>query len=246
MVPAGEPVDRTLFDPSHGIQALLEPGDVVIDGGNSFYEDSRRRARELRERAGAWLVDCGSSGGVEGAEQGLCLMVGGQPEAVEVAFPLLQALAAPGGLAHVGPPGAGHFVKMVHNAVEYGMLQAIGEGFELLSAAPFALDLHQVADLWTHGSVVRGWLMELLARALARDPRLEGLRGVVGGGETGGWAIQEAWRRGVPFSTLASAYAMRLRSRQEESVAAKVVAALRREFGGHSVTPARQAAGGER
>lgn len=230
MVPEGKPVDQVL----EALDGRLSPGDVVIDGGNSFYRDSARRA-EAFEAKGIYYLDCGSSGGMEGARDGLCLMVGGKPEAFALAEPLFQAVAQKDGYARVGPSGSGHFVKMVHNAIEYGMLQAIGEGFELLEAGPYDLDLKQVAGLWNHGSVVRSWLMELAARAFSRDPELEAITGSVGGGSTGSWAIQEAWKLGVPVPAIATAYQMRLRSRQQDTFAGKVVAALRWEFGGHDV-----------
>ncbi|HEY8348070.1 MAG TPA: decarboxylating 6-phosphogluconate dehydrogenase [Symbiobacteriaceae bacterium] len=233
MVPAGDPVDQVIAE----LTPHLEPGDVLIDGGNSFFRDSIRRAEALRAR-GIRFLDCGTSGGIEGALQGLCLMVGGDPEAYRLAEPLFAAIAQPGGYGYVGPSGAGHFVKMVHNAIEYGMLEAIGEGFELLAKGPYSLDLAQVARLWTNGSVIRGWLMELTARVLARDPKLEGIAGVIGGGDTGSWAIEEAWKAGVPLPAIAMSYAMRLRSRQAETFAGMVVAALRHEFGGHAVFPA--------
>ncbi|MDF2628079.1 MAG: 6-phosphogluconate dehydrogenase, decarboxylating [Symbiobacteriaceae bacterium] len=230
MVPAGEAVDNVIRE----LKPHLKAGDVLIDGGNSFYRDSVRRAAEMEEM-GVQYLDCGSSGGLEGALNGLCLMVGGKKEAFELAEPLFRAISQPGGYAHVGPSGAGHFVKMVHNGIEYGILQAIGEGFELLEASPFDVDNAQVAELWNHGSVVRGWLMELAARAFRNDPHLEGIRGEVGGGSTGSWAIEEAWKAGVPTPVIAMSYAMRLRSRQEDTMSGKVVAALRREFGGHAV-----------
>jgi 6-phosphogluconate dehydrogenase len=233
MVPAGAPVDAVIAE----LKPHMAPGDVLIDGGNSFYRDSLRRGEELAA-VGVNYLDCGSSGGMEGALNGMCLMVGGKPEAFALAEPLFQAIAMPGGYAIVGPSGAGHFVKMVHNAIEYGMLQAIGEGFELLEQGPYDLDLSQVSNLWTHGSVVRGWLMELAARAFAGDPHLDAIKGEVGGGSTGSWAIEEAWKAGVPFPTIAMSYAMRLRSRQEDTFSGKVVAALRKEFGGHATKQA--------
>lgn len=228
MVPAGEPVDEVIAE----LTPHMAAGDILIDGGNSHYKDSMRRAEALKA-AGIRYLDCGSSGGMEGALNGMCLMVGGEPEAFELARPLLEAISQPGGLAYVGPSGAGHFVKMVHNAIEYGMLEAIGEGFELIEAAPFDLDKAQIAELWNHGSVIRGWLVELAARAFAKDPGLGRMGGAVGGGSTGSWAVEEAWSRGVPFPAIAMAYATRLRSRQEDSFAGKVVSALRWEFGGH-------------
>lgn len=230
MVPAGSPVDGVIAE----LQPHLDPGDVLIDGGNSHYRDSMRRAESLK-KAGIYYLDCGTSGGMEGALNGLCLMVGGEPAAFDLAEPLFRAIAQPGGLAHVGASGAGHYVKMVHNAIEYGMLEAMGEGFELIEASPFSLDKVQIASLWNHGSVIRSWLMELAARAFAQDAHLDEITGEVGGGSTGSWAIEEGWQRGVPMSTIAQAYALRLRSRQEDTFAGKVVAALRREFGGHEV-----------
>ncbi len=236
MVAAGKPVDDVLFGPD-GLARHMDPGDLIIDGGNSFYRDSMRRAAQLAEQRILFL-DCGSSGGLEGARHGMCLMVGGERAAFELAEPLLHLLATEDGYAHVGPSGAGHFVKMVHNGIEYGILEAMGEGFELLQAGPFELDLEQVAELWRHGSVIRSWLMDLAAHALARDPRLESIRGQVGGGATGSWAIEEGWKAGVPMLAIAAAYALRLRSRQPDTFAGKVVAALRSEFGGHETAPA--------
>jgi 6-phosphogluconate dehydrogenase len=233
MVPAGDSVDAVIRE----LKPVLSPGDVLIDGGNSFYRDSLRRAAEL-EAAGVIYLDCGSSGGMEGALNGMCLMVGGPKEAFDLAEPLFRAIAMQDGYAHVGPSGSGHFVKMVHNAIEYGMLQAIGEGFELLEQGPYDVDQAQVSRLWTRGSVVRGWLMELAARAFECDPHLEAIRGEVGGGSTGSWAIEEAWKAGVPFPTIALSYAMRLRSRQEDTYTGKVVAALRNQFGGHATVKA--------
>jgi 6-phosphogluconate dehydrogenase len=246
MVPAGPTVDAVLFgEPGNGdgdgegLVDVLGQGDIVIDAGNSFYRDSLRRAAILAAN-GLHFLDCGTSGGVEGAEHGLCLMVGGPQVAVETAAPMLRLLAGPEGFLHVGPQGAGHFVKMVHNAIEYGMLEAIGEGFELLTAAPFPeLDLERIAHLWKRGSVIRGWLMELAERAFSKEPRLEAISGSIGGGSTGSWAIEEAWKAGVPLPAIAVSYAMRHRSRQEDSFAGKVVAALRHEFGGHDTVPTR-------
>jgi 6-phosphogluconate dehydrogenase len=230
MVPAGAPVDKVIDE----LRPHLAAGDVLIDGGNSNFHDSVRRAKALQE-AGIYFLDCGTSGGMEGALNGLCLMVGGEAHAYKLAEPLFAAIAQPGGYAHVGPSGAGHYVKMVHNAIEYGMLQAIGEGFELLEAGPYDVDHAKVADLWTHGSVIRSWLMELAARAFKADAKLEGLSGAVGGGDTGSWAIEEAWKNGVPMPVIATSYMARLRSRQQDTFSGKVVAALRREFGGHAV-----------
>lgn len=233
MVPAGDAVDQVLFG-EDGLVPHLQAGDVVIDGGNSFYRDSVRRFEVLRER-GVFFLDCGSSGGLEGARHGLCLMVGGERAGFERAEPLFKLLARPDGYRHVGPAGAGHFVKMVHNGIEYVILQALGEGFELLHQGPYTLDLAEIAHLWNQGSVIRSWLLELAAEALRADPRLENLSGYVGGGSTGNWAVEEAWKAGVPAPAMALSYAMRLRSRQTDTFSGKLVAALRRAFGGHQV-----------
>lgn len=232
MVPAGAPVDEVLAE----LTPHLAPGDVVIDGGNSFYKDSIRRAAAMAER-GIGYLDCGTSGGLEGARNGLCLMIGGEQQPFAQAEPLFRAIAQQDGYAHVGPSGAGHFVKMVHNAIEYGMLQAIGEGFELLEAGPYSVDHEQIARLWNNGSVIRSWLIELTARAFANDPDLRQITGEIGGGSTGSWAIQEGWEAGVPMPAIAAAYSFRLRSRQEESFTGKVIASLRNQFGGHAVRP---------
>ncbi len=248
MLTAGRPVDEAIFGGGafgDGLAPFLEPGDTIVDGGNSYFRDSIRRYRALKEREVGFL-DCGTSGGLEGSRRGPCLMVGGEEEVFERARPLFERLVRDsGGLALVGPPGAGHFVKMVHNAIEYGILQCIGEGFELLHIGPvdesgkplFRLDLTQIAALWCRGSVIRGWLMELAARAFEKDPELNTITGFVGGGSTGRWSLDEGWDAGVPMATIAMSFALRLRSRQSDTFAGKVVAALRREFGGHSVVP---------
>lgn len=232
MVPAGEPVDAVLRE----LRPHLSPGDLIIDGGNTHFKDSVRRAAELKEEALLYL-DCGSSGGIEGARNGLCLMVGGAPEAYQLAEPFFRSIAMKDGYTHVGPSGAGHYVKMVHNAIEYGMLQAIGEGFELLDAGPYQIDHRQVADLWNHGSIIRSWLMELAVRSFEADPGLDAIGGEVGGGSTGSWAVEEALRIGVPVPAIAASVMSRLRTRQSDTFSGKVVAALRREFGGHAVVP---------
>ncbi len=239
MVPAGDPTEATLRD----LAGLLSPGDVLVDGGNSNFHDTGRRAGELAER-GIALVDAGTSGGVWGKELGYCLMVGGEPQAVAKVEPAFLALAPEGGYGHVGPSGAGHFVKMVHNGIEYGMLQAYAEGFEIMHASKFPLDLHAVAGLWNHGSVVRSWLLELLERAYAAEGEgLERIRGWVADSGEGRWTVETALDLDVPAPVITLSLLARFRSRQDESYGAKVIAALRNQFGGHAVKEA-DASGG--
>jgi 6-phosphogluconate dehydrogenase len=230
MVPSGDPTETTVAS----LGELLDRGDMVVDGGNSNFTDSVRRAALLHEREIAF-VDAGVSGGIWGLDEGYCLMLGGPAEAVERLRPALDALAPPDGWGHVGPSGAGHFVKMVHNGIEYGLLQAYGEGFEILRSSVYDLDLRRVAELWGHGSVVRSWLLELLAKALERDPSLEEVRGYVEDSGEGRWTVLTALDQEVPAPVTALALFARFASRQDESFAAKVIAALRREFGGHAV-----------
>ncbi len=230
MVPAGDPTEEVIGQ----LSGLLKPGDTVIDGGNAFYKDSIRRAEQLKAR-GIAFVDAGTSGGIWGLEVGYCLMVGGEVAAVKRLEPIFTTLAPDHGYRHVGPPGAGHFVKMVHNGIEYGLLQAYAEGFALLDAAPFPLDLAAIAELWNHGSVVRSWLLELTHRALQKDPRLVAIQGYVDDSGEGRWTVQEAMARGVSVPAIAAALWARFRSRQSETFGDKVIAALRREFGGHAV-----------
>jgi 6-phosphogluconate dehydrogenase len=231
MVPSGAPVDETIAE----LRPALARGDIIIDGGNSNFRDSIRRAAAL-EPDGLQLIDSGTSGGIWGLDNGYCLMVGGAERAVAHCRPIFDALAPRDGFAHVGPSGAGHFVKMVHNGIEYGLLQAYAEGYELLHASrDFDLDLRQIAALWNHGSVVRSWLNELAERAFAKDASLEALRGWVGDSGEGRWTVQEAIDADVPAPVITLALLMRLRSRQPDSFSAKVIAALRSEFGGHAV-----------
>ena len=232
MVPAGKPVDSTIDT----LLPLLAKGDILIDGGNSFYKDSIARAERLASQ-GIRFIDSGTSGGIWGLANGYCLMVGGEREAVAHCEPIFTALAQEGGYAHVGPPGAGHYVKMVHNGVEYGMLQAYAEGYEILSASKRfpALDLHQIAELWQHGSVVRSWLNELAVSAFGKDAKLSALKGFVADSGEGRWTVAEAIEEDVPAPVITLSLLMRLRSRQEDSFGAKVIAALRNEFGGHAV-----------
>jgi 6-phosphogluconate dehydrogenase len=230
MIPAGEVTEnafRELLD-------ALEPGDAIIDGGNSNFRDSQRRAAEARERD-LYFLDVGVSGGIWGLKEGFALMAGGEAEPIVRLGPIFAALAPEGGFAHVGPSGAGHFVKMVHNGVEYGLMQAYAEGFELMNASGFQLDLHQIAELWRHGSVVRSWLLDLLARALEEDPGLEGIRGYVEDSGEGRWTVEQAIDTAVPLHVITAALYARFASRQDESFAAKVNAALRNQFGGHAI-----------
>jgi 6-phosphogluconate dehydrogenase len=233
MVPAGRPVDDTIAELVKG----MGKGDIIIDGGNSNFHDTMRRARDL-EPKGISFIDSGTSGGVWGLENGYCLMVGGSDQAVKTCEPIFKALAPEGGYAHVGPSGAGHYVKMIHNGIEYGMLQAYAEGYEILHASQDfpKLDLHQVAEVWQHGSVVRSWLNELAVAAFRKDPSLADLRGFVADSGEGRWTVQEAIDTDVPAPIITLSLLMRFRSRQEDTFSGKVIAALRNEFGGHAVT----------
>jgi 6-phosphogluconate dehydrogenase len=235
MVPAGDPVDQTIEE----LRPLLGDGDIIIDGGNSNFHDTMRRAKALAEH-GIQLIDSGTSGGIWGLENGYCLMVGGEKRAVLRCEPIFKTLAPPHGFAHVGPSGAGHYVKMIHNGIEYGLLQAYAEGYEILHASKdFAnLDLRQIAEVWQHGSVVRSWLNELAARAFAKDASLADIRGFVADSGEGRWTVEEAMHLDVPAPIITLSLLSRFRSRQEESFSAKVIAALRNEFGGHAVQKA--------
>ncbi len=231
MVPAGKPVEETIASLLPG----LTKGDVIIDGGNSNYRDSMRRAAELQTR-GIHFIDSGTSGGIWGLANGYCLMIGASPEAFKLCEPIFKTLAPPDGYAHMGPPGSGHYVKMIHNGIEYGMLQAYAEGYEILHASKdFKLDLHKIAAVWNHGSVVRSWLNELAEKALERDAELAALRGYVEDSGEGRWTVQEAIDPDVPAPVITLSLLTRLRSRQVDSFSAKVIAALRNEFGGHAV-----------
>jgi 6-phosphogluconate dehydrogenase len=231
MVPAGRPTEETV----RLLGGLLSRGDVIVDGGNSHYTDSVRRAKEMGAKGLAYL-DCGTSGGIWGLKIGYCLMIGGEKAAFERLEPVFKALAPPEGYAHLGPSGAGHFVKMVHNGIEYGLLQAYAEGFELLEAKEeYGVDLAAVARLWNRGSVVRSWLLELAEAAFGRSPHLDDIRGYVADSGEGRWTVLEAIDREVPVPAMSEALFARFRSRQAESFGAKVIAALRNEFGGHAV-----------
>ena len=230
MVPSGAPTEETI----QAVAALLKPGDTVIDGGNTRFHDDVRRAAELK-KSGLHYVDAGTSGGIWGLKVGYCLMVGGEDAAVKRLAPIFKTLAPENGWAHVGAVGAGHYVKMVHNGIEYSMMQGYAEGFELMSKSEYKLDLARIADLWMHGSVVRSWLLELAAGALKDDQKLEKLKGYVQDSGEGRWMIADAIEKDVPVPTLTTALFTRFRSRQEESFAEKMLAALRNAFGGHAV-----------
>ena len=231
MVPSGGPTEETI----NQLASLLQRGDILIDGGNSLYKDSMRRARMLGEK-GISLLDAGTSGGIWGLDIGYCLMVGGEDAAFQQVEPIFKTLAPEDGYAHVGVSGAGHFVKMVHNGIEYALMQGYAEGFEIMKAKEaFNLDLQKVAHLWNQGSVVRSWLLELAENAFEKDPHLGSIRGYVEDSGEGRWTVAEAIENDVPAPLITLSLLERLRSRQEESFGAKVIAALRNEFGGHGV-----------
>ena len=231
MIPAGDPTEQAVKT----LTGLLERGDIIVDGGNSNFRDSQRRSALARED-GIGYVDAGVSGGIWGLENGYCLMVGGERDDVEQLEPAFRTLAPEDGYAHVGPSGAGHFVKMVHNGIEYGLMQAYAEGFEMLKASEFELDLHEIAGIWRYGSVVRSWLLELLNNAFEQDGNeLEGIAGYVEDSGEGRWTIFEAINESVPAPVIASSLFARFVSRQDESFGAKINAALRKQFGGHAV-----------
>ena len=232
MVPSGKVTDDTVAR----LQSLLEKGDTIIDGGNSNYHNSVARAASSAER-GIGYIDAGTSGGIWGLSVGYCLMAGGEHDTVEHWRPIFETLAPPDGFLHVGPSGSGHFVKMVHNGIEYGMLQAYAEGFAIMQAKPDfgLLDLHAIAHLWNQGSVVRSWLLELAESAFARDPQLDNLRGWVDDSGEGRWTVEDAMQLSVPAPVLALSLMARYQSRLPDGFGNKVIAALRNEFGGHPV-----------
>jgi 6-phosphogluconate dehydrogenase len=216
------------------VSGYFSKGDVVIDGGNSNWHDSRARAEKLAPRGIQWC-DAGTSGGIWGLKNGYCLMVGGAPETVKLCEPVFKTLAPENGYAHVGAAGAGHYVKMVHNGIEYGLMQAYAEGFEIMKTSPYGLDLHEIASIWGQGSVVRSWLLELLEDALAKDQDLKAIKGWVEDSGEGRWTVQAAIDQSVPAPVITLSLLTRFRSRQDESYGAKILAALRNEFGGHAV-----------
>lgn len=234
MVPAGKPTDDTITE----LATVMKKGDVIIDGGNSNFHDSMRRAADLAPK-GIDFIDAGTSGGIWGLANGYCLMIGASDAAFSLCEPIFKTLAPQNGYAHVGPPGSGHYVKMIHNGVEYGMLQAYAEGYEILHASKnFKLDLHQIASVWNKGSVVRSWINELAEEAFKRDANLDALKGYVEDSGEGRWTVQEAIDLDVPAPVITLSLLARLASRQPDSFSARVIAALRNEFGGHAVKKA--------
>lgn len=232
MVPSGPPVDQTLT----ALADLCSAGDLLVDGGNSFFKDTIRRSKELASR-GFEMVDVGVSGGIWGRKVGYCMMVGGSDEAFNRLEPALRSLAPEGGYAHVGPNGAGHFSKMVHNGIEYGLMQAYAEGFAILEASSFKYDLHRLAGLWNKGSVIRSWLLELAESAFQDDPGLDKVEGYVEDTGEGRWTVVTAIEEAVPVPVIAEALYARFRSRRPDNFADRVLAVLRNEFGGHAVRP---------
>lgn len=230
MIPAGDLTEAAINE----LAGVLLKGDVIVDGGNSDFRDSMRRAADLGAK-GIGFIDAGVSGGIWGLEEGFCLMVGGEEKHVRLLTPVFEALAPEGGFAYVGASGAGHFTKMVHNGVEYGLMQAYAEGYELLSASDLEVDVEAALKAWRYGSVVRSWLLELLVRALEEDPGLRTVKGWAEDSGEGRWTVREAIRLAVPLPVISSALFARFASRQDDSPAMKVIAALRKQFGGHSV-----------
>ena len=233
MVPAGDPTENTVSE----LASMMSASDVIIDGGNSNYKDSQRRAEKLQEN-GIDLLDCGTSGGLWGLKQGYSLMIGGKDSAIKMLTPIFESLApaVDKGWGHVGPSGAGHFVKMIHNGIEYGMMQAYAEGFEIMKAkTALDLDLHQIAEIWRFGSVVRSWLLDLTASALEDDQDLSSIRAWVADSGEGRWTVAEAIDLDIPAPVITLSLLMRLISRQDDAFAAKMLAAMRNQFGGHAM-----------
>ena len=229
MVPAGAPVDESIAT----LLPLLRKDDILIDGGNSYWRDTQKRAEEIHGQ-GVHFIDCGTSGGIWGLKNGYCLMYGGPREACDALDPIFKTLAPPQGALYAGPSGAGHFVKMVHNGIEYGMMQAYAEGFELMNNSSFDIDLHAVSQVWQHGSVVRSWLLELAERALGENPQLDGIADFVQDSGEGRWMVQSAMDFDTPVPVITLSLFARFQSRQKESFGMKLLAALRNQFGGHA------------
>ena len=232
MVPAGKPTQDTV----DALAKLMSPGDLIIDGGNTRFTDDIDRAAAL-EPKGIHYMDAGTSGGIWGLKVGYCLMVGGQEDDYRRVEPILKTLAPPDGYLYCGPVGSGHFVKMVHNGIEYAMMQGYAEGFEIMQASRYKLDLPAIANLWNQGSVVRSWLLELTALALKQDPGLEHLQPWVEDSGEGRWTVEESINTAVPAPVIGLSLMMRFRSRQENSFGARMLAAMRQQFGGHAVKP---------
>jgi 6-phosphogluconate dehydrogenase len=230
MIPAGAFIDAALSE----LKPLLSKGDIIIEGGNSNYKDSIRRAAEFDE-LGVEYLDCGTSGGTEGALNGICSMIGGRKQVFDVVEPVFKDISLPGGYLYCGLVGSGHYVKMIHNGIEYGMMQAIAEGFEMLQKSEMNLDLPAIAGLWNQGSVVRSWLMELTERALTKEPDLASIKGIMHSSGEGKWALETALEKQIATPVMALALIMRYRSLEDDSFAGKIVAALRNEFGGHAL-----------
>jgi len=230
MVPAGKPTQDTVDE----LAKLLSPGDLIIDGGNTKFTDDIARAEALKPK-GIHYMDAGTSGGIWGLRVGYCLMLGGEPGDFSQNEPIFKTLAPPNGYLHCGPVGSGHYVKMVHNGIEYAMMQSYAEGFEIMKASRYDLDLAKIADLWNQGSVVRSWLLELTALALEQDPGLEKLKPWVEDSGEGRWTVEESINTAVPAPLIALSLQMRFRSRQDNSFAARMLAAMRQQFGGHAV-----------
>ena len=230
MVPSGKSVDDTIAS----LAVLLKKGDIVIDGGNSNYKDSVKRFQWLQEK-GIDFLDCGTSGGVSGALNGICAMVGGRKEVFDHCESVFKAVSVPDGYLYCGEPGSGHFTKMVHNGIEYGMMQAIAEGFELMHSSEYQFHNEAVAKMWNHGSVIRGWLMELTEKAFSKDAELSKIRGIMHSSGEGKWMLETALEKSVATPVIALSLLMRYRSQQSDTFSGKVVAALRNEFGGHAV-----------
>jgi 6-phosphogluconate dehydrogenase len=233
MIPAGKPVDAAVEE----LAGLLKPGDLVVDGGNSNYKDSKRHGEQLQS-AGVAFADAGVSGGIWGLENGYCIMIGGEVTAIDRLKPVLDALSPDGFWQHVGPVGSGHFSKMVHNGIEYGMMQSYAEGFELLKASEYEFDLARLSNLWNHGSVVRSWLLELAENSFTDDPHMEKIQGYVQDSGEGRWTVETSIDLAVPTPLLALALYSRFRSRQDDSFRDRVLASLRNQFGGHAVKAA--------
>ncbi len=234
MLPAGQAVDDHIQE----LEDFLSPGDIVIDGGNTYYKDDIRRAGYLEDK-NIWYMDVGVSGGIWGLQIGYCLMIGGDKETYRLLEPIFKALAPEEGYLYCGPTGAGHFVKMVHNGIEYGMMQAYGEGFEILEASDYSTSFNyaDIAHLWNQGSVIRSWLLELAEDAFRKDEKLSDIKGYVEDSGEGRWTVQQALETGVPAQVITLSLLRRFRSRQDNPFSDRVLAALRREFGGHSVIP---------